>query len=258
MITADAKDDHRRIENHAQTVGHDFSFERETLRPWPSEVFPTWLTLTPRVDRYARVTVRQRHYSLPARLIGRRVRVHLGAQSVVMFDGRTEVARHERLITTGGQSLQLDHYLEILQRKPGALPGATALVQARAAKVFTPVHDAFWAAARKAGGDSAGTHALIEVLLLHRHLAAADVLAGITAALTVGSINPDVVAVQARKAAQQRGASPGAEQPKRSSDDVVNLTERRTAAKLPGDGRPLPTVDQYDALLLLQRQAGSS
>ena len=39
---------------------------------------------------------------------------------------------------------------------------------------------------------------------------------------------------------------------------MVNLTERRTAAKLPGDGRPWPTVDQYDALLLLQRQAGSS
>jgi len=256
LITADAKDDHRRIENHAQTVRHDFSFERETLRPLSSEVFPTWLTLTPRVDQYARVTVRQRHYSVPARLIGRRVRVQLGAQSVVMFDGRAEVARHERLIATGGQSLQLDHYLEILQRKPGALPGATALVQARAAKVFTPVHDAFWAAARKAGGDSAATRALIEVLLLHRHLAAVDVLAGTTAALTVGSINPDVVAVQARKAAQQRGASPGAEQPKRSSDDVVNLTQRRTAAKLPGDGRPLPTVDKYD--VLLQRQAGSS
>ena len=33
--------------------------------------------------------------------------------------------------------LDLDHYLEILLRKPGALPGATALVQARAAGVFT-------------------------------------------------------------------------------------------------------------------------
>jgi hypothetical protein len=33
------------------------------------------LTLIPRVDRYARVTVRQCQYSVPARLIGRRVRV---------------------------------------------------------------------------------------------------------------------------------------------------------------------------------------
>ena len=246
LIVADAKDDHRRIENRTQTVGHDFAFERETLRPLPIEVFPTWLSLTPRVDRYSRITVRQRHYSVPARLIGRRVRAHLGASSVVAFDGRTEVARHERLIAAGGQSLVLDHYLEILQRKPGALPGATALVQARASKVFTPEHEAFWAAARKANGDSNGTRALIEVLLLHRHLAAVDVIAGITAALTVGSINPDVVAVEARKAAQQRRTDPGVAGTESSGDDVLSLAGRHPVPELPGDARPLPTVDILD------------
>ena len=256
LIAADARDDHRRIENRTQTVGHDFAFERETLRPLPIEVFPTWLSLTPRVDRYSRITVRQRRYSVPARFIGRRVRAHLGASSVVVFDGRNEVARHERLVTAGGQSLTLDHYLEILQRKPGALPGATALVQARASKTFTPAHEAFWAAARKANGDSKGTHALIEVLLLHRHLAAVEVIAGITAALTVGSVNPDVVAVEARKAAQRRAADPcAAVQGNPGGEDVVSLTGRRTAAQLPGDARPLPTVDKYDELL---RGAGSS
>lgn len=34
--------------------------------------------------------------------------------------------------------LDLDHYLEVLKVKPGALPGATALVQAKAAGAFTP------------------------------------------------------------------------------------------------------------------------
>ena len=205
----------------------------------------------------ARVTVQQRHYSVPARLISRPDRVHLGAQSVVIFDARH---RSRQPLTawasSGGQSLQLDHYLEILQRKPGAQPGATALVQARATGVFTPVHEAFWAAARKTGGDSTGTRALIEVLLLHRHLAAADVMVGIGATLTVGSTNPDVVAVEARKAAQQRGAghSPAAAT-KPSKDEVVSLTERRLSTELPGDGRPLPTVNQYDVLL---RRTGSS
>ena len=33
LAAADAKDDHRRIENRSQTVGHDFVFERETGRP---------------------------------------------------------------------------------------------------------------------------------------------------------------------------------------------------------------------------------
>jgi transposase len=246
---ADAKDDHRRVENKAQSVGHDFAFEKTLLSPLPVEPFATALTLTPRVDRYARVMVRMCRYSVPARLIGRNVRVQLGASEVVVFDGRTPVARHERSAAKGGHVLVLDHYLEILQRKPGALPGATALAQARAAGTFTATHDAFWAAARKALGDSAGTRALIDVLLLHRHMAHADVLSGITAALSVGSVSADVVAVEARKAATVRGATtPGEVTPPAKRDRVASLTERRRAG-LPSDARPLPSVAAYDDLL---------
>jgi hypothetical protein len=41
--------------------------------------------------------------------------------------------------------LVLDHYLEVLAGKPGALPGSTPLAQARRDGSFTPVHEAFWA-----------------------------------------------------------------------------------------------------------------
>src|SRR5439155_17380844 len=105
---------------------------------------------TPRVDRYGQVSVRQVRYSVPVRLIGARVRVSPRASEVLVFDGRTEVARHPRAVHRGGQVLELDHYLEVLVRKPGALPGATALVQARATGRFTPAHEAFWASARRA------------------------------------------------------------------------------------------------------------
>jgi hypothetical protein len=35
LIAADAEDEHRRIENRSSSVGHDFVFERATLRPLP-------------------------------------------------------------------------------------------------------------------------------------------------------------------------------------------------------------------------------
>lgn len=82
---------------------------------------------------------------MPVGLIGRTVRVTLHASEVVVYDGRKEVARHERLIAKGQARLELDHYLEALVRKPGAFPGATALEQARSAGKFTPVHDVRWA-----------------------------------------------------------------------------------------------------------------
>ncbi|MFE5402738.1 hypothetical protein ACFQ9Z_15400 [Streptomyces sp. NPDC056580] len=75
----------------------------------------------------------------------------------------------------------LDHYLEALLRKPGAFPGSTALEQARSAGRFTPVHDKWWAAAKAAHGDAAGTRALIEVLLLARHMDHEQVVAGLAA-----------------------------------------------------------------------------
>ena len=187
LAAADAKDDHRRIGNRTQTVGHDWQLERALLRPLPTEVFPTWLTLNPRVDRYARVTIRQAQYSVPARLIGRTVRARLGATQVTIFDGRRQVAVHERVSARGGQSLILDHYLEVLRRKPGALPGATALGQARRDGGFTQTHDAFWTLCRDRLGDAAGTRALIEVLLLHRHLPADRIVTGMTTALRLQS-----------------------------------------------------------------------
>ncbi len=213
------------------------------------------MTLLPRVDRYARVPVRQCRYSAPARLIGRHVRVRLSASMVEVFDGTRLAATHPRLITRGAEHLVLDHYLEILAGKPGALPGSTPLAQARRDGSFTATHEAFWAAARARHGDTAGTRALIEVLLLHRRLPRVQVLAGITAALAAGSVSADVVAIEARKATVStmdgsKSAGNGkAVAPRRSAARLVTLPARRNAQQLPADARPAPSVADYDQLL---------
>ena len=207
LAEADAAEDGRHIAGAGRHAsGEDFAAERGLLLPLPPEPFATAAVLWPRVDRYARVSVGKCRYSVPARLIGSRVRVMLSANELRVFDGCRLAAVHPRLIAAGDEHLELDHYLEILVRKPGALPGSAALAQARAAGAFTSAHEAFWAAARARHGDAAGTRALIEVLLLHRRMPAAQVIAGMTAALGAGSCSPDVVAVEARKHA---AATPG-------------------------------------------------
>ncbi|MBC7763415.1 MAG: IS21 family transposase, partial [Candidatus Saccharibacteria bacterium] len=163
-------------------------------------------------------------------------------------------------VAVHGQSVNLDHYLEVLQHKPGALPGSTALAHAGASGAFTSAHEAFWAAARKTDGDAGGTKALIDVLLLHRSMSAEDVIAGITAALTVGAVTADVVAVEARRnQAENPSGTPltAAEQARGPERRVVSLTQRRLAdpaaviAGLPADTRPVPSVAGYDQLLRL-------
>ncbi|MHA7146542.1 IS21 family transposase [Arthrobacter sp. TmT3-37] len=268
----DIDDEDRRIGNRLHTVAQDFALERSLLAPITAERFEPGLTLTPRVNRSSLVRVRMASYSVPAGLIGRPVRVFLRASEVVIFDGRAEIARHPRVVTQHGQSVNLDHYLEVLQHKPGALPGSTALAHARASGTFTSAHEAFWAAARKTDGDAGGTLALIDVLLLHRSMADQDVIAGITAALTVGAVTADVVAVEARRhqtlggfADESLGGSGldrhRGEQARGPERRVVSLTQRRLAdpaaviAGLPVDTRPLPSVAAYDQLLRLPERA---
>lgn len=250
LAAADDGDDARHIDGRACTVGADFAAEAPYLLALPAEAFDTTLSLSTRVDRYARVTVRQCLYSVPARLIGGRVRVALSAETLRVFDGSRLVATHPRLTVRGASHVELDHYLEILAGKPGALPGATALSQARAAGTFTATHEAFWQAARSKHGDGAGTRALIEVLLLHRRLGDTAVIAGMRAALDAGSISADVVAIEARKAGPDTAGSTGAQPvPRRSAASVVTIQARQRSAQLPADGRPAPSIADYDQLL---------
>jgi hypothetical protein len=232
VARADLADDRRRIEGRFLTVGEHFALEAHELRPLPAEPFDTRRSSTNRVDAKSRVCVRQAFYSVPARYAGRRLPVLLGAEWVEVYDGKRMVARHPRAVHKGAEALVLDHYLEVLARKPGALPGATALARARASGAFGPTHDDFWAAARRRLGDKAGTRVLIEVLLAHRQLPHAAMVAGMAAALAAGSVDPEVVVVGARRAAEAAPVAP-----------VVPIG---VAAHF---DRPTPSLAGYDTLL---------
>jgi transposase len=233
LAAADAADDDRAIASRIANVGEAAKREAAALRALPAEAFDTAAVLRPVVDAKARVCVRQSFYSVPAGLSRRRVEVRLGARSLKVVADNKVVAVHERSLHKGSEDLVLDHYLEILVRKPGALPGSTALAQARACGAFTDTHDRFWVDARRRLGDGAGTRALIAVLLLHRSLPAAAVTAGMTAALKVASLDAEVVAVEARRSLE----------PDRPAPAVIVPIGARLAP------RPPPSLAGYDELL---------
>ncbi|MFE9355220.1 hypothetical protein ACFYPB_13720 [Streptomyces olivaceoviridis] len=133
---------------------------------------------TPRADRHSQIIVRTNRYSVPVRLLGKRVRVVLHASHLVVYERHGKAARHERLIAKAGCRLEPGHYLEALIREPGAFLGATALEQDGSAGKFTPAHDARWDQARKVHGERDGTRALIEALLLGRRVPHEDLVAG--------------------------------------------------------------------------------
>ena len=142
IAAADLVDDARVITGRPITVGAAFAAEASELLGLPAEPFDPARLLQARVDNRARVSVRQCFYSVPARYAGRRLPVRLSARTVEVIDGPRLVARHERAVGRYVEVLCLDHYLEVLRTKPGALPGATALAQAKACGAFTAAHSA--------------------------------------------------------------------------------------------------------------------
>ncbi|OKI45473.1 IS21 family transposase [Micromonospora sp. CB01531] len=266
LADIDTAEDARHVHGAPASIGFNFAAEAPLLHPLPADDFELGTTLTPLVRRNARIVVRQCYYSVPARFIDRKVRVSLRANEVLVFDGRQVVARHPRLSRRYDYRDDLDHYLEILLVKPGALAGSTALAQARAEGSFTSVHDAFWAAARTAHGEAEGTRALIEVLLLHRQLPHAALVAGITATVSAGSCSPELVAIEARKAADagtvadssdvaasvDEGAEDGLElaepvdDPSPGGARVISLHTRRLPS---GTEHKPPPMSVYDQLL---------
>lgn len=237
VAVGDITDDSRVITGRTTTVGAAFAAEQPTLMPLPTEPFDPRVLESRRVDQRARVSIRQCHYSVPARYAGRRMSVRLGATTVEVLDAGTVVAAHTRAVGRYVQTLTLDHYLEVLARKPGALPGATVLAQAKAAGSFTSTHQAYWDAARAARGDAEGTRALIEVLLAHRTLPAAALVSAMDAAVAGGALDPQVVIIEARRAATQHIAP------------VVPI------GALARYDRPAPTLTGYDDLLTTTARA---
>jgi len=235
MAGADARDDARRIGARTEQVGNAAARERPLLRALPQVAFDPAAVLSCRVDAKARVCVRQSYYSVPARYAGRRLSVALGAMTITVKDGATVVATHTRSLHKGTQDLVLDHYLEVLTRKPGALTGSNALAAARAAGTFTPAHEQYWKHARAGLGDGPGTRALIEVLLLARTLTPAQLEAGMSGAHAAGRYEGGLVAVLARAAAAPAPPAP------------VHVPAQAPAAA--HQYRPAPTLHAYDALL---------
>lgn len=238
LTVADVADDSRVITGRPVTVGAAFSAERSALMGLPAEPFDPARLLAARVDNRARISVRQNFYSVPARFVGRRLEVRLTARTIEVFDGPSRVAVHERAFGRYLEILILDHYLEVLARKPGGLPGATALAQAKASGAFTGAHQRYWDAVRRSRGDAAGTRALVEILLAHRTLPATALLAAMDRAVASDCLDPQTVLIEARRdqAAEQAGHLAPAAQ-------VIAI------GALARYDRPAPSLTDYDQLL---------
>lgn len=189
----------RRITGRQVTIAEQLTLERPMLRV-VAESFDASETTTVRVDSKALVTVRQNRYSVPVKLAGLRVTAVVGASEIRIEHAGALVARHERLHGRFGTRAQLDHYLELLARKPGGLERSLPLAQERARGAWPGCFDELWAALADRYGASEAARQMVDVLMLVREHGPARVQLAVRGALAAGAIDGRAVAVLARRA----------------------------------------------------------
>jgi len=190
----------RRIDGRQLTVGEAWATERPLLLSLPAEAFDACESAAPRVDAKSLVTIRQNRYSVPVALAGLRVSARVGAREITINHGGVEVARHERLHGRFHTSAQLDHYLELLARKPGGLENSVALAQERERGGWPEGFDQLWAALSDRYGRSDAARQMVDVVLLCREHGPEQVALAVRGALTAGAIDGRAVAVLVRRA----------------------------------------------------------
>ena len=94
--------------------------ERAELMPMPTE-FDGYVERSAKVSSTCLVAVARNRYSVPCELAGQRVSTRLYPNRVEIASDEAIVARHARLSDRGHICYDWQHYIALIQRKPGAL-----------------------------------------------------------------------------------------------------------------------------------------
>ncbi|MDP9263213.1 MAG: IS21 family transposase [Acidobacteriota bacterium] len=226
------QDEGRRIAGKPLSVGEAMRIEHEHLLPLAAEGFELAETSFPTVDGKGCVKVRTNWYSTPLQP-GTRCQARLLPAYVEVWQERECVARHERSFSRYQQVLDLEHYLDVLERKPGALAGSTPLKQWRERGRWPLSFDRLWQSLIDRHGRAAGTRAMIELLQAGKQHGWDPLRHAIEQALELGSTDPAAVLHLLRFAELAR--------PVREGCPVGDGLERYE--------RPLPLLNEYDLLL---------
>ena len=110
----------RHPEHQQFSVAEMLEFERGELMPMPT-AFDGYVERTAKVSNTCLVAVARNRYSVPCELAGQRVSTRLYPNRVEIATDEAIVACHERLANRGHICYDWQHYIALVQRKPGAL-----------------------------------------------------------------------------------------------------------------------------------------
>ena len=206
--------------------------EREYLLAPVERGFDLSEVCFPKVDGLGCVRVRTNLYSVPASP-GTTVEVRIRPSHIEIRDEGRVIARHERCYQHQQQILELEHYLDVLERKPGAFAGSKPLAVWREKGLWPAIYDRLLAEMIERHGKASGTRQMIQILQLVKDRGHAHVQRSVALALSTGC--SDAAAIRHLVCTEEL---------LRQRPEHIQL-----ATGLARFERPLPVMNEYDRLL---------
>jgi hypothetical protein len=226
-------DEVRQIGDRPALVGAMMVEERGHLEPLPLEGFDLAEAHSGLVDAKGCVKTHQNWYSTPLRA-GTKAQVRVLPSVIEIWHAGKRVAVHARSYERGKEVLNLEHYLDVLDKKPGALPGARPLSQWRALGLWPESFDRLWTLWQERLGKHAGNRAMVDLLLLTKVHGWPAVKRAAEQALTLGCTDESAVQCLLAQPPDTPGTAP------------LSPTEVGALSRY---DRPQPEMSEYDALL---------
>ena len=232
MLSKCQDDDTRTVEGQHQTIVEAFSLEQPHLLPLPARPFDPAVQQSGSVDSYCTMAFKCNHYSVPAQYVGKVLTIRSYCNRIEITTGLEKIAVHPRNYGKDEYILSPEHYLDLLEKRPHAIPYARPLVQYE----WPPGYWAFYQKMVEKVGPSKAGRDFISILRCHVKYGAAAVCAALVEANELNIANANFIIATIDH--QRFQAVP------REPLDLANHPELRTHCV-----EMLPKPSQYSALI---------
>jgi len=178
----------RKLRGKTKTKGELLEEDRRAFLDLPATRFDACRKVSTCASSMSLVRFDRNDYSVPVRHAYQPVVVKGYVDRVEIFRNGERIARHERLWTRGDASYNPLHYLELLERKPGALDHARPFEDWEVPECFDDLRRRLEA---EYGAD--GKRDYIQVLMLLGKYPVARLAKAVRKAVIWGAIRPDAV-----------------------------------------------------------------
>jgi transposase len=182
-------DDARIVDGQQETIGKNWLKEKDLLLALPARPFDPGVQQTGTVDSYCTVPFKNNHYSVPPEYVGKILTIRSYWNRVQIGTGLKKITEHPRSYGKDEYVLCPEHYLDLLEKRPHAIPYARPLVQH---KWPTDYWEFYQKMITNFGPSQAGRD-FIRILRCHVKNGAASVSAALAEAKELSIANADIV-----------------------------------------------------------------